>query len=174
MLLYRPLQLSEAERITEIDATHFIRNAWRKDASGEYRLTEINWTDKTLPNGLPWHLRRFREALRAGGVAFGCLDGDRLLGYATVWGSVFGQQDYVLLDQLFVSAPCRGKGIGKALFALCAGQARRIGGKKLYLCAGSAENTIAFYHALGCVPAVQPDPVLAAEDPRDIQMEYLL
>lgn len=168
------MQPEEAERIGEIDAMHVIRNAWRKDSSNKYKLVEINWTDTELPNGFEWHLRRFREALENGGTAFGCFDRDKLIGYAVMNGNIFGQQGYILLDQLFVSNTYRGKGIGKRLFTLCAEQARQLGARKLYLCAGSAENTIAFYHKLGCAPAVEPDEDLAAEDPYDIQLEYAL
>ena len=174
MFQYRKMELSEAERIAEIDAAHFVRNVWRKDASGEYRLLEINWTDTELPNGFDWHLRRFKEALGNGGTAFGCLDGNILIGYAVISGNIFGQQGYILLDQLFVSDSYRRKGIGNKLFSLCAEQARSIGARKLYLCASSAENTVAFYRKLGCVPAAELDEQLAAEDPNDIQLEYML
>ena len=68
----------------------------------------------------------------------------------------------------------RGKGIGKALFYLCAKQAKEYGAEKLFLCAGSAENTIAFYHKLGCVVAAEKNEKLYEEDPRDIQLEYSL
>ena len=81
MYQYRELQLQQAERIAEIDAIHFIKNVWRKDDSGEYRLVEINWTDTELPNGFDWNLRRFREALENGGIAFGCFGGEKLIGY---------------------------------------------------------------------------------------------
>lgn len=176
LLYYRELHIHEAERIAEIDATHYIKNAWRSDPeTGEYRLVEINWTDRELPNGFDWHLRHFRQTLERGGTAFGCFDGETLVGYATLEGHIFGQtQRYVLLDQLFVSNACRGKGIGKSLFAMCAARARSIGAEKIYLCAGSAENTIAFYRKLGCTAAVEPDRDLLAEDPRDIQLEYAL
>lgn len=174
MYQYREMQLQEAERISEIDATHFIKNVWRRDASGKYRLLEINWTDTELPNGFGWHLRRFRETLENGGTAFGCFDDDIMIGYAVMNGTIFSRQHYVLLDQLFVSSNCRGKGIGRKLFALCAEQARQLGARKLYLSAGSAENTMAFYHKLGCVPAAEPDDILLAEDPNDIPLEYAL
>lgn len=174
MLQCRALQIDEANRIAEIDATNYIRNAWRKDSSGEYRLLEINWTDTELPNGFEWHLRRFRQTLVSGGTAIGCFDGEKLVGYATLEGHVFGQQKYVLLDQLFVSKDYRRKGIGKELFRMCAVQARQIGAKKIYLCAGSSENTMAFYQKLGCVSAAEPDQKLLQEDPRDIQLEYLI
>lgn len=169
---YRKLLPQEAERIAELDATHFIKNVWRKDTSGEYKLVQINWTDTELPNGFDWHLRHFRETLRNGGSAFGCFDSGKLIGYATLEGSVFGRQKYVLLDQLFVSNAYRSKGIGKRLFALCAEQARQMGARKLHLCAGSAENTIAFYYAIGCAPAAKPNQKLIDEDPNDIRLEF--
>lgn len=174
MLQYRVLQIDEANRIAQIDATNYIRYAWRKDGSGEYKLIEINWTDTELPNGFDWHLRRFKATLASGGSAFGCFDGDTLVGYATLEGTTFGAQKYVLLDQLFVSKGYREKGIGKELFRMCAVKARLIGAKKIYLCAGSSENTIAFYRNLGCVSAAEPDQKLLDEDPRDIPLEYLL
>lgn len=172
MLHYRNMLIEEAERIAEIDAANFVKNAWRRDDSGEYRLVEINWTGRELPNGFPWHLRHFRETLTSGGSALGCFDGEKLVGYATLEGALFGRQRYVLLDQLFVSKDYRGKGIGKTLFRLCAERAEVIGAKKIYLCASSAENAIAFYHKLGCKPAQEPEPKRIAEDPRDIQLEF--
>lgn len=80
----------------------------------------------------------------------------------------------MLLDQLFVSLSQRGKEIGKALFFLCTKLAKEYGAKKLFICAGSAENTVAFYKAIGCVPAKEQNEALYEEDPRDIQLEYSL
>ena len=176
MLQYRELTLEEAQRISEIDATHYIKNVWRKNKdTGEYYLKEINWTDEELPNGFEWHLRRFRGTLLSGGKAFGCLDGDTLVGYCTVDAEIFGEKErYVLLDQLFVSKDYRGKGIGKALFMMCVQQAVSFGAEKLFLCAGSSENTIAFYDRLGCKAAAERNQRLYEEDPRDIQLEYVL
>ena len=176
MLHYRELTIGEVERIAQIDATHYIQYVWRKNpATGVYERREINWTDRELPNGFDWHLHRLQRTLTDGGSAFGCFEGDTLVGYATVEGAVFGQREkYVLLDQLFVSQAYRGRGIGRALFTLCTQKARSAGGEKLYLCAGSAENTLRFYHRLGCVLAAEPDSALLAEDPNDIQLEYLL
>lgn len=173
---YRKMRLDEADRIAEIDATHFIKNAWRvNEATGEYGLVEINWTDTELPNGFGWHLNRFKETVKNGGTAFGCFEGEKLIGYGTVDKELFGMQEkYALLDQLFVSQNQRGKGIGKALFFLCAKQAAEYGAEKLFLCAGSSENTIAFYKKLGCVPAAEKNQRLYEEDPRDIQLEFSL
>lgn len=171
---YRELSKDEVHKIQEIDATNFIERAWRL-VDGQYRLVEINWTDYELPNGLGWHKERLTSVLKAGGKAFGCFDGKLLVGYAVVTNEIFGTiSRYVLLDQLFVSKSLRGKGIGKTLFAMCAEEAVTFGADKLFLCASSAEDTIAFYHKIGCVKAVERNQKLYEEDPRDIQMEYVV
>lgn len=174
MLSYRELNLSEARRISEIDAACFIKNAWRLNReTGAYELTEINWTEVSLPNGLEWHLDHFKKTIRSGGKSFGCFDDDLLVGYATIEAEVFGHKErYVLLDQLFVSDRFRNRGIGRELFALCAEQAELFGAEKIYLCAGSSEDTIAFYRRLGCGTAAEIDPELSNNDPNDMQLEY--
>ena len=156
-MVYRKLRIEEAERISEIDATDYIKNAWRfNDVTGEYNLVEINWTDKELPNGFEWHLKRLKDTLINGGTAFGCFEKDLLIGYGTVNKEFIGKKEpYAVLDQLFVSKNQRGKGIGKTLFLMCAKQAKEYGAVKLFLCSASAENTIAFYKKVGCVPATE-------------------
>lgn len=56
MLQYRTMELDEAGRIAEIDATHYVENVWRKNAEGVLTLHRIDWTDRELPNGFKWHL----------------------------------------------------------------------------------------------------------------------
>ena len=93
MVKCRKLHLEEADRIAEIDATHYIKNVWRIDeATGEYRLVEINWTDTELPNGFDWHLNRLKETIKNGGTAFGCFEARKLIGYGTVDKELFGKQ----------------------------------------------------------------------------------
>ena len=173
-MTYRELELSEVEKIKFIDATYFIKNAWRL-VDGKIQLVEINWTDHELPNGLQWHMDRFRETLQSGGKAFGCFDESILVGYATVNADKFGTySQYILLDQIFVSKDYRNKGIGKELFHLCKVQAKAWGVDKLYLCAGSSEDTIAFYNKIGCVHANEINQKLYEEDHNDMQLEYHL
>ena len=176
MQSFREMNIGEAERISDIDAAYYIKNAWRLNReTGEYELTEINWTDETLPNGFEWHLDHFKKTIQGGGKAFGCFEDDTLVGYATIDSKVFGQEErYVLLDQLFVSNHYRNNGIGRKMVALCAEQAGLFGADKIYLCAGSSEDTIAFYKKLGCRAAAEIDKTLFEEDPNDIQLELYI
>lgn len=176
MLEYREMSLKEKGLIEQIDATCHIKNAWRMNSdSGKFELTEIDWTDHELPNGLDWHIGHFSRTVSSGGKAFGCFDQGTLVGYATVEAHVFGMNEkYVLLDQLFVSYQYRGKGIGKELVSECAKQARVFKAEKLFICAGSSEDTIAFYERLGCKPAVERNEELFREDPNDIQLELAI
>ena len=166
--------LEEAERINEIDATCYIKNAWR-NINGVLTLVEINWTDYELPNGICWHLDRFKKTIVEGGYAFGCFDNDTLVGYGTLNREIFGvKSNYLLLDQLFVSKDYRNKNIGKQIASMCMKQAKALGADKLYLCAGSSEDTLAFYKRIGCVNAVEINEKLLEEDPNDLQLELEL
>lgn len=173
---YRELGVEEAERIREINAEYFIKNVWRKNEnSGEYELVEIAWQEEGLPNGIDWHIGRFKETILKGGKAFGCFEGERLIAYATLNSKLFGLKErYVLLDQLFVSDDRRHGGIGKKLVELCKAQAKAFGAEKIFLCAGSSEETIAFYKKLGCKAAAEINEELFREDPRDIQLELMV
>ncbi|MBE5961793.1 MAG: GNAT family N-acetyltransferase [Lachnospiraceae bacterium] len=171
-MIVRELELEEADKIGMIDATCFIKNVWRV-VDGEMKLVEINWTDHELPNGLQWHKEHFKATIQSGGKAFGCFNGNTLIGYATVNADMFGIcSKYVLLDQIFISKDYRNKGIGKELFHLCVNQAKEWGADKLYICAGSSEDTIAFYIKIGCIKANEVNQKLYEEDPNDIQLEY--
>lgn len=173
MISFREMDMDEAVRILEMDASCHIRNAWRRNpTTGEHELTEIDWTDEGLPNGAEWHLDHFRNTIRGGGKAFGCFDGDALVGYATIDSDGFGRESgYVLLDQLYVARLYRNKGIGRKLVGLCAEQARSSGADRMFVCAGSSEDTVAFYRRLGFGPATEMDGHLPEEDPNDMRFE---
>ena len=169
------MKISEATHISQMNPSQFIGQAWRT-VNGSRQLVEINYLDSDWPNGYAYHFNRLQETISSDGCATGAFDeAGRLIGFATVNREVFGHRfRYVLLDQLFISLESRRMGIGKTLFLLSADAAREWGADKLYICAGSAKETIDFYLALGCREAVEIDEDRYASDPRDMQMEYVI
>lgn len=171
-VVYRKLCIDECDKIREIDPSQLIRRAWR-EVDGSRQLVEINYYDPDFPNGFEKHRTALKETLNTGGFAVGAFDHDLLLGFCSVNSDVFGEKSkYVLLDQLFVSKEARNKGLGKRLFFLAAKEARQRGADKFYVCAGSAEETIAFYFAIGCEEAKEINQVLYESDTRDYQLEF--
>lgn len=174
-LVYRRLSLEECECIKEINPSQYIGKAWR-EIEGKRKLVEINYQDEDWPNGYEYHISHLRETILNGGSAIGAFNLDnKLLGFATVNPQVFGEKyKYVLLDQLFITLDCRNKGIGKKLFMLSTDEARKWGVDKIYICAGSAEETIAFYFKLGCKEVEEINQELYEIDRRDYQLEFSL
>lgn len=174
-MVYRKLAIEECERINEINPEQYIGKAWR-EVNGRRQLIEINYKDSDWPNGYENHLNNLKQTISKDGLAFGAFDGNnKLLGFATINCSFFGEKfNYILLDQLFISLESRNKGIGKKLFMICAEEARKLRADKLYICAGSAEETIAFYFAIGCKEAVEINGKLYEIDTRDYQLEFVL
>ncbi len=171
-ITYRKLHSEECARIREIDASQYIHRAYR-EVNGTRQLVEINYQDPDYPNGFENHLAALQETIQSGGIALGAFCMDRLVGFVSVNSNIFGQKHkYILLDQLFISKEYRGKGVGKKLFLLSAKEAKNLGAEKFYICAGSAEETIAFYIALGCEVAKEINQELYQQDTRDYQLEY--
>ncbi|MGV8984209.1 GNAT family N-acetyltransferase [Clostridium sp.] len=111
-----------------------------------------------------------------GGSANGAFDSNnKLLGFTTINREFFGEMyNYVLLDQLFITLEYRNKGIGKKLFMLSVNAAKEWNADKIYICAGSAEETIAFYFAIGSKEAEEINKDLYESDIRDFQLEFSL
>ena len=171
-VLFRQLRGNECERIREIDASQYISRAWRY-VDGVRKLVSINYQDPDFPNGYENHLAALKETIQTGGSALGAFYNEKLIGFCSVNSSVFGNTNkYVLLDQIFISLEHRAKGIGKQLFLRSIIEAQKFGAEKFYICAGSSEETIAFYRALGCIEAEEINPALYEGDTRDIQLEY--
>ena len=97
------------------------------------------------------------------------------MGFAYLKTPLFGiGSRYAELSRFHVSEPWRGRGIGRALFAMACRGARELGAEKLYISAHSAREPMAAYRSLGCVEAVEINRALAEKEPCDVQMEYPL
>ncbi|MCT2536514.1 GNAT family N-acetyltransferase [Aquibacillus koreensis] len=172
---FRQLTAGDCHRLRDIDASQYIKNAWR-EVDGERKLIAIDYHDKGWPNGYDAHHQALLETIENSGIAIGAFDQERkLVGFASMNRELFGEKyKYVLLDQLFITVELRGKGIGSKLFMLVAEVAKQWEAERLYICAGSAEDTIQFYHSIGCREAEEINKELYESDPRDVQLEYVL
>lgn len=174
-VVYRELTVEECVLIGGMNPSQYIGRAWR-EVDDKRQLVEINYHDTDWPNGYEHHYNNLKGTILDNGIAIGAFDlNNQLLGFATVNKQPFGKKyKYVLLDQLFITLEYRGRGIGKKLFLLSADIVRNWNVDKLYICAGSAEETIAFYFALGCREAMEIDMDLYENDVRDYQLEFSL
>lgn len=174
-VIYRQLTLEECQCINEMNPSQYIGKAWR-EVDGKRQLIEINYQDCDWPNGYEYHINHLKETILNGGSAIGAFNSNnKLLGFAAINRQFFGERyNYVLLDQLFITLECRNRGIGKKLFMLAADVAREWNADKIYICAGSAEETIAFYFAMGCKEAEEINKELYESDKRDFQLEFTL
>lgn len=172
---FREVRIDECGKMKDIDPQHYIKNAWRL-VDGKRQLVEIDYHEKSWPDGFERYYNELIEIIKADGVAFGAFDSEeKLLGIATLKKQHFGKSaKYVLLDSMFVTYEKRGLGLGKALFNLCVEKSRDWNVDKIYICAGSAEDTIAFYKGIGCVDALEINEKLYTDDPRDMQLEYIV
>ncbi len=64
--------------------------------------------------------------------------------------------------------------MGRRLFAMACAWAKAHGAKKLYISAHSAVETQAFYRAVGCVDALEPNCAHVEREPYDCQLERML
>lgn len=173
-ITYRRIDIEECDKIKQINASQYIGKAWR-EVNGKRQLIAINYQDPDWPNGYDDHLSSLRATIQGGGIAFGAFNHNKLLGFATINREIFGERyKYVLLDQMFITLECRKQGIGRKLFGLCTEVAKDFRADKIYICAGSAEETIAFYFAIGCKEAKEVNKELYEEDPRDFHLEFSL
>ena len=174
-ITYRNLTIEECHRIAEIDPSQWIEKVWRK-VDSEYKLIKIDYMEESWPDGLEKYRDGLVDTFKNGGAAFGAFDEKgTLIGYGSINRDFFGQTaKHVLLDSLFVSRAYRGFGIGKHLVKLCGECAKEWGADKLYACAGSSEDTIAFYKSLGWIEAQEINKEMVEADERDIQLEFRL
>lgn len=148
-----------------------VTECWRC-VDGGWQLLPIAFTED-------WDLPRLREeaddllrTIDEGKSAIGAFDGNQVVGFAWLGERLGSRGQYIELVSYHVSAPYRGKGIGRRLFAEICDAARAAGADKLYISAHSSRESQAAYRALGCVHAQEIDSVRAANEPCDVQMEY--
>lgn len=149
-----------------------VKKCWRQE-NGEWILKDIAFTEKWNAANYRVLTKCLRNTIQSGGTVYGAFDQEKLRGFASLENVFMGsRKQYLQLSGIHVSCEYRGGGIGKKLFHLIAAKARRVGAEKLYISAHSAEETQAFYQALGCADAGEIQADLAASEPCDRQLEY--
>lgn len=117
-------------------------------------------------------IEELRRCVSSGGVVVAAWKQKQLVGFANVESERFGSHaQYLELPYLHVSNEVRGMGIGKKLFSLCCQEAKRIGGKKLYIAAHPSIESQSFYRTVGCSPAEEVNELIFKREPLDIQLE---
>ena len=151
-----------------------VTRCWRKEA-GRWVLRDIAFIDDWSPEDYAYLLECLRRTVKTGGAVLGAFDGERLVGFASVETERFGPRgEYLQLSSLHVSEGERGRGIGRALFLQACREAAARGAEKLYISGHSAQETQAFYRAMGCVEAAEYNRKLAEAEPCDCQLERAL
>ena len=175
-IIYRELLNDELkpELFASFNRFQQVKKCWRK-VDGIWVLKDIAFIDNW--DGAD-HIRvcgQLRDVLNSGGRAFGAFVDGQLKGFSSVNGRLIGSQSqYAVLEEMHVSLDIRRMGLGKKLFGMAAEFARGLGAKKLYISAMSAQESMAFYHSLGCTEALEYHQYHVDKEPCDCQMEYAL
>ncbi len=118
---------------------------------------------------------RVAGCLVGGGAAWGARAEVGLVALAAVDSRPVGADPGVVaLDLLHVSAPWRGRGLGRILTERAAAFAQSIGAHTLYVSASNTQRTVAVYRRFGAVVADPPDPTWFTREPLDIHLRIPL
>ncbi len=151
-----------------------VKKCWRKE-NDQWVLKDIAFVEQWTANEYDYLVNCLRNTIALGGHVFGAFHENKLVGFASIENEFFGSNnEYLQLSSIHTSYESRGMGIGKKLFSLICEKAIAMNAKKLYISAHSAEESQAFYKALGCVEAVEYHPKLVEAEPCDCQLEYRL
>ncbi|ANC79126.1 hypothetical protein ABE65_020885 [Fictibacillus phosphorivorans] len=140
-----------------------------------YKVKDDYFMDDWSPERKIQVIEELRRCLSSGGVVVAAWLQKQLVGFANIESERFGSEaQYVELPYLHVTNEIRGMGIGKKLFSLCCQEAKRFGGKKLYIAAHPSIESQSFYSAVGCSPAEEVIECIFKREPLDIQLEKAL
>ena len=148
-----------------------VSECWRC-VEGAWKLLPISFVDEWDAACRREKATEILKTIDDSGSVVGAFTGAQLVGFAMLGERLGSREQYVELVSFHVSAPYRGQGIGRRIFAAICDAARATGADKLYISAHSSKESQAAYRALGCVLAEAIDPVRAENEPCDVQMEY--
>lgn len=149
-----------------------VTKCWRK-INGEYRLTPVSYTEEWNTFERKKMAQKIISQLQRGSTAIAAVLENSVIGFALLSNSLFGTDNqYIDLEEFYVSEPFRRCGTGKILFQKICLEAKMSGANKLYISAHSAEESIAAYKKYGCALAKEPNLLHIEKEPFDLQLEY--
>ena len=173
---YRALEAREINRelFDAFIRRQVVTKCWRREG-GKWVIRDDPFIDDWTSQDYETLIAGLKETLLAGGLVYGAFDAGKLKGFAAVAPAIFGGENrYMDLTELHVSADRRHQGVGRALFQAAGQWAREHGAKKLYISAHSAVESQAFYRQMGCVEAKAYEQRHVEVEPFDCQLEVTL
>lgn len=141
----------------------------------QWILSDDGWILADKPDVRQWSEEKkkwipmyLRSQMERGGVVTGAYENGVLIGFSAVDGVL--SDGYANLTMLFVDDGRQGQGIGRLLFRAACKAAGKIGAECLYISAIPSEETIAFYHAVGCRDAQPVEPFVDTESDRPMMI----
>ena len=156
---FRETSMDSFDRFQEV------QNVWRIE-NGRLVLNFQPFTETWSPKQ---RRKKAGEILSGRYITFCAYDGDAVVGEIMLIPEL--NEDRLIIDSFHVSRAYRRRGIGRRLIETAADYARGRGASALYASCSSAEETIAFYKAMGFRLSERPIPSRVEEEPFDIQME---
>ena len=169
------IEIKQADRnnfcetsMDSFDRFQEVQNVWRME-NGRFVLKFQPFTETWSPER---RREKAAEVLSGEYITFCAFDGDTVVGEIMLIPEL--NENRLIIDSFHVSHAFRRCGIGRRLLETAADYARARGASALYASCCSAEETVAFYRAMGFRPSEHPIPSCVEEEPFDIQMERRL
>lgn len=173
MMEYRELKENEIcrELFKDFIRRQEVKKCWRKE-EGTWVVRDVPFIDDWSEADYQTLTACLKNTAAAGGLVYAFFHDGTLKGFASVESGMFGgEEKYLDLTSLHVSADMRGRGIGKELFLATCRWAKEKGARKLYISGHSAVETQAFYKAVGCREAKVYNQKHVWAEPCDCQLE---
>lgn len=176
MMEYKNLDAAElkAELFSDFIRRQVVTKCWRREHN-QWVIKDDPFIDDWTKEDYNTLISCLKNTIRTGGFVYAAFWEGKLKGFVSVESAVFGgEQKYLDLTSIHVSADMRGKGIGARLFLAAKQWAKSQGARKLYISAHSAVESQAFYKKMGCVEAKVYCQKHTEAEPYDCQLECCL
>ncbi len=173
MTVYRNLTEAEIELplFRAFDRRQEVTLCWRK-VDGAWVLRNDPFVDDWSPEDYRFLVRCLKRTA-GGGLVCGAFPDGELKGFVSVEPEPIGSRgQYLDLSSIHVSRDARGHGMGRELFSRAVAYAREKAAPALYISAHSAQESQAFYKAMGCIEAREYQREHVEKEPFDCQLEY--